>query len=194
MTFATKITITRMILVPVFAVFSISYGHSVREDSPMELYRWWALATFVTAAASDGIDGWVARRFNQRSELGAYLDPIADKALVFTAIVILSIYEWGGDGWRLPLWFASLVIARDSMILAGIRFIHSTKHPVEIHPHWTGKVCTFSIFAVLGWMMFGPLPLSPSYPCALAAVFIIWSMITYIKQGLDILKRPKARD
>ena len=75
MTFASKITITRILMVPGFAVMALAYGASVKGGLPDERLRWWALALFVTAAASDGIDGWVARRFNQISKLGAFSIP-----------------------------------------------------------------------------------------------------------------------
>ncbi len=191
MTLATKITVFRIILIPLFAVLAIRYGRSVPGGAPLEHLRWSAVIVFIVAAASDGVDGWIARRFDQCSQLGAFLDPIADKALVLTAIIILSVLDWGAPGWRLPLWFGILVIARDSVILAGIRFLTHKKHKVAIRPHWSGKVCTFSLFFVLGWMMLGPLPLPLDYVCAVAAVFIVWSMVAYIRQGLEILRQPQ---
>ncbi len=188
MTFATKLTTLRLCLVPVFAFFAISYGLSMEASKPDERLRWAAFWVFVTAAATDGIDGWIARHFNQKSELGAFLDPIADKALVFSAIMILALFSWGEEGWRIPYWFVALVILRDSIILAGIRVLWSARRKVEIRPHWTGKVCTFSLFFVLGWVMLRAIPLSPIYPCAFAALFIVWSMLEYIRQGFRILR------
>jgi len=188
MTFATKITVARMCLVPVFAVLAIMYGLSVESGAPVEDYRLAALAVFIVAAASDGIDGWVARRFNQRSDLGAYLDPIADKALVFSAVIILTVLDWGPDGWRLPVWFAAIVILRDCVILAGIRVLYSAGKKVAIKPHWTGKACTFALFVVLGWVMLQVVDLPPAYPCLLAAALIILSMVEYIRQGIVMLR------
>ena len=135
MTLATKITVARICLVPVFAAYAIAYGLGVAEGNGVESYRWAALALFIVAAASDGIDGWVARRFNQRSELGAFLDPIADKFLVLTAILILTFVDWGADGWSIPVWFTAIVILRDCVILGGIRILYSVKRKVTILPH-----------------------------------------------------------
>lgn len=188
MTFATKITVTRLCLVPVFAFLAIMYGIGAGTGTPEEAYRWAAFGVFVFAAASDGIDGWVARRFNQKSDLGAFLDPIADKALVLTAILILTFFQWGPDGWRIPYEFAALVILRDCVILAGIRVMWSANRKVEFRPHWTGKICTFSLFLVLGWVMLRVTTIPPVYPCMVAAVFITWSMLAYIRQGLRILR------
>ncbi len=188
MTFATKITVARICLVPVFAFLAVRYGLGAGAGEPDEFYRWAAFWVFVTAAASDGIDGWVARRFNQKSELGAFLDPIADKVLVLAAILVLTFFQWGPDGWRIPYWFAALVILRDCVILVGIRVIWSSNKKVEFRPHWSGKLCTLSLFLVLAWVMLRAVPFSPVYPCAFAAVFIIWSMVEYIRQGLRILR------
>ncbi|MFU8892440.1 MAG: CDP-alcohol phosphatidyltransferase family protein [Luteolibacter sp.] len=188
MTFATKITIGRICLVPVFAIFAILYGIGAGAGEPVEAYRWAAFGIFVVAATSDGIDGWIARHFDQKSELGAMLDPIADKALVLTAVVILTCFQWGPDGWRIPKAFAALVILRDVLILVGIRVMWSAKRKVEIRPHWTGKICTFGLFLVIAWVMLRFTTLSPIYPSAFAAVFVIWSMVEYIRHGLRIMR------
>jgi cardiolipin synthase (CMP-forming) len=188
MTFATKITVSRLCLVPVFAILAVKYGISTNAGAPEETYRWAAFWVFVTAAGTDGIDGWIARHYNQKSDLGAFLDPIADKALALSAVIILTLFSWGSDGWSIPYWFAALVILRDCVILAGIRVLWSARKKVQIRPHWTGKVCTFSLFFVLGWVMLRAIPISPIYPCAFAAVFIAWSMVEYIREGLRILR------
>jgi len=188
MTFATKITVGRLCLVPVFAFLAILYGIGSGAGEPQEGYRWAAFWVFVFAAATDGIDGWIARRFDQVSALGAFLDPIADKVLVATAVLILTFFQWGPEGWRIPYWFAALVILRDCVILVGIRVMWSARRKVEFRPHWTGKICTFSLFIVLGWVMLRVTTLTPVYPCAFAAVFIVWSMLTYIGQGINILR------
>lgn len=188
MTLATKITIARICLVPVFAAYAIAYGLSITDGSPVESYRWTALAIFIAAACSDGLDGWIARRYNQRSDFGAFLDPIADKFLVLTAVLILTFVDWGAGGWSIPIWFAVIVVLRDCVILGGIRILYSAKRKVSIRPHWTGKVCTFNLFLVLGWVMLKLIPLSPIYPCIFAAVFTLWSTLKYLQQGLRILK------
>ena len=196
MTFATKLTVLRLLLVPVFAFLATSYGLSTAAGTPDETLRWTAFWVFVTAAATDGIDGLIARHFNQISELGAFLDPIADKALMLSTLLILTFFDWGVEDCRIPLWFAVLVVLRDSVILAGIRVMWSARKKVEIRPHWTGKVCTFFLFVVLGWVMLRITDLSPAYPCAFAAVFILLSMLQYIRQGMRIMNwiRDSERD
>jgi CDP-diacylglycerol--glycerol-3-phosphate 3-phosphatidyltransferase/cardiolipin synthase len=192
MTFASKITITRILMVPVFAVLALAYGQSVKSGAPNEALRWWALGVFVTAAGSDGIDGWVARHFNQISKFGAFIDPIADKALLLTGVVTLSLVDWGADGWRLPAWFAGIVVLRDCIIIGGIRVLWNHRREVKIAPHWSGKVTTVAQMFALGWVMLKLTDIPPAWPCAVAAAFTLWSTVEYIRHGLRILRGPEA--
>jgi len=188
MTFASKVTIGRICLVPIYAVLAICYGQTVRNGIPDESLRWWALGVFVTAAASDGVDGWIARRFNQISKFGAFIDPIADKALLLTGVITLSLVDWGEGDWGLPLWFAAVVILRDCVILGGIKILWKNHREVKFAPHWTGKLCTASQMVAIGWVMLKVLPFSPVYPCLIAAFFTLWSMFAYLRQGWRILQ------
>ncbi len=188
MTFASQITIARICLVPIYAVLAFYYGHTLQIGQPIESLRGWALGVFILAASSDGIDGWVARRFNQCSKFGAYIDPIADKALLLTGVITLSQIDWGAPGWRLPWWFAAIVVLRDSIILGGIKILYLKHREVKIIPHWTGKACTVSQMFAIGWVMLRVVSISPIYPCALAVFFTLWSSVTYIRQGQQILR------
>lgn len=181
---ATYLTMLRILLIPVFVVFAIYYAASVRDGAPVEGFRWAAVATFIVAAASDGIDGWIARRFNQKSRLGAILDPIADKGLVITALITLSVLEWGDGNWHIPVWFSALVIARDIIILLGSAVVHLINQEVHTEPHWTGKVCTFLLMVSLGWVMLKFIPLSPLYPISVTAIFVVLSGVFYVHSGL----------
>ena len=192
MTFASKITIARICLVPVYVALAFYYGHSVKSGQPDESLRWWALGVFVLAASSDGIDGWVARRFNQCSKFGAYIDPIADKALLLAGVITLSLVDWGTPGWRLPLWFAAIVVLRDGIILGGIKILYVNHREVKIVPHWTGKITTVAQMFAIGWVMLRVTDVTPVYPCAVAAFFTIWSSIAYIRQGQRILRGREA--
>ena len=192
MTFASKITVGRIFLVPVFAGFAANYGLSVEAGQPRENLRWIALALFVAAAASDGLDGWIARRFNQRSKFGAFIDPLADKFLLLTAIIVLSAFPWGAGDWRIPPWFAALVITRDLLIGAGILLIKRSAREVHYSPHWTGKVCTATQMFAVGWVMLKMGHLPPVYPCLVAAVFTLWSAVNYYLEAARQLRRGPA--
>ena len=139
MTTANKITIARILLIPLCVMMAIYYGRSVERDEPLEWQRWTAIAIFVIAAASDGIDGYIARRFNQKSQLGMVLDPLADKGLLLSGIITLSVSDWG---YEIPVWFPVLVVARDVVILSGTLTLHYLNGSVRLKPSWTGKSAT----------------------------------------------------
>src|SRR6266850_597789 len=117
MTTANKITIMRILLVPFFIAQVLYYV-----GSGNELYRLLAILSFAIAAISDGVDGYIARRYNQRSELGAILDPLADKLLLVSGIVLLSLNNAPYLP-RLPLWLVVTVVSRDVIILIGLLVI-----------------------------------------------------------------------
>lgn len=104
----------------------------------------WALAAFVVAAVSDGFDGWLARRFNQHSALGAYLDPLADKSLLTTLFVVLA---WAGE---LPWALTILVFVRDGCILASAFVVYTATGFRDFRPTWWGKACTTAELATVG--------------------------------------------
>ncbi|MES2571063.1 MAG: CDP-alcohol phosphatidyltransferase family protein, partial [Verrucomicrobiota bacterium] len=103
-------------MIPCFVMMAIYYGQGVKNGHPQEWQRWCSVAIFVIASASDGIDGYIARRYNQRSRLGEILDPIADKGLLLAGILTLSFGNWR---YEFPIWFPVLVIARDIIVVAG---------------------------------------------------------------------------
>lgn len=188
MTFASKVTVTRIAMAPVFAVLALAYGYTVRIGQPEEAIRWWALGVFTVAAASDGLDGWIARRFNQISELGAYLDPLADKTLLMTGALVLAVTDWGEDGWRLPAWFAALVYLRDLTIIGGLNYMRKKQCAIRFSPHWTGKACTVAQMFALGWVMLKFTDVPPLWPCVVAAALTLWSTVEYIRTGVRILR------
>jgi CDP-diacylglycerol--glycerol-3-phosphate 3-phosphatidyltransferase len=194
MTLPNQITIGRILLIPVFVLLAIYYGHSVASGHPDERLRFATIAIFLTAALSDGIDGWIARRYRLKSPLGAILDPIADKGLMLTAIITLSVTSWP---YELPLWYPVLVIARDVMIVTGVGVIRLLNDRVEIRPSLLGKTSTFlQMFAVavvmLQWRHCDPVV------WASGAVTLI-SGIAYLAAGVRLLQdgghtRPVAPD
>jgi cardiolipin synthase len=118
------ITIGRLFLVPLTIWLIVSSEH---------VLAFWA---FVIAGVSDGVDGFIARSFNQRSDLGAYLDPIADKAL------LVSIYVTFAITGVLPVWLAILVVSRDLLIVGGVVLSWMVGQPVEIRPRAISKINT----------------------------------------------------
>lgn len=182
MTVANQITLVRILLIPVFAVFAVYYSAGVREGAPEEWLRWSAVAVFVLAAASDGLDGWIARRFNQRSALGVVLDPIADKGLLLTAIITLSLYPWTVS---LPLWFPVLVIARDVVILVGCGLLKFITGDVEVRPSILGKIATALQMAAVAWALL-QIP-DERWVVWGAGLFTLLSGIGYIWRGMHAM-------
>lgn len=179
MTFATQITIFRILLIPVFIGLAVYYGESVAADRPNEVLRWWTIAVFAVAALSDALDGYVARHFNQRSRLGAILDPLADKLLLLSAIITLSFAKWEP---AFPLWFPTLVIFRDLASIGGAFLIDYLTGKCVIKPHWTGKVATFTQFAAVLWLMLDIPYLI--WPTALAGAFTAVSGFLNLAAGV----------
>jgi CDP-diacylglycerol--glycerol-3-phosphate 3-phosphatidyltransferase len=150
MTFANQITILRILLIPVFIALAIYYGHGVRIGHPAEWQRVAAIVVFAIASASDGLDGYIARRFHQRSRLGVVLDPIADKGLLLGAILTLTFSNWA---YEFPIWFPVLVIARDVVVVAGTILLHYFHGHVEVRPSWAGKTATVMQMAAIAGVM-----------------------------------------
>lgn len=150
MTTANQITIARILLIPVFIGFALYYGRSCAHGAPVEGWRWAAVLTFLVAAGTDGVDGYIARRYNQRSRLGSILDPIADKGLLLSGIITLSLSPWPD---KFPLWFLVIVIARDVLSIGGALLLGQLAGLRELTPHWTGKVATVAQMTALGALM-----------------------------------------
>ena len=124
MTIANLITIVRLLLVPgvVFALMT----HNVT----------WALAGFVIAGVSDGVDGFIARHYNQRTELGSYMDPMADKLLLVSVFVVLGYMG------ELPLWLVIAAVSRDALIVGAVLLSTIMGNPVEMKPLFVSKANT----------------------------------------------------
>lgn len=187
MTTANKITIVRILLIPAFVTMAIYYGQSVARGEPLEWQRFSAIMIFLVAAASDGLDGYVARRYNQRSSLGVILDPIADKGLLLAGIITLSISNWSKsdpDYGQFPVWFPVLVISRDVVILVGSAVLHLLNGRVIVRTSWTGKVATFMQMAAIAWVMLQLHFLPLIYVVAAAGLFTFVSGIIYVMDGV----------
>jgi CDP-diacylglycerol--glycerol-3-phosphate 3-phosphatidyltransferase len=111
-----------------------------------------AILSFAIAAICDGVDGYIARRYNQRSELGAILDPLADKLLLVSGIVVLS-FEHRPYLETIPLWLTGTIIGRDILVLAGMVVIQMTVGKVKVRPRMVGKVATVLQMVIILWIL-----------------------------------------
>lgn len=147
MTTANKVTIFRILLIPLFVVEGLYYIKTGEE-----IHRLVGLLTFATAAILDGVDGYIARHYQQWSELGTILDPLADKLLLVSGVILLSFDHSPRLG-QLPIWLTGTIIGRDLVILIGMIVIQFTVGKVTARPHWVGKLATvFQMISVL-WIL-----------------------------------------
>jgi CDP-diacylglycerol--glycerol-3-phosphate 3-phosphatidyltransferase len=147
MTTANKITILRILLIPFFVVEVLYYvkdGH--------EFHRLLALLSFAVAAICDGVDGYIARRYNQRSELGAILDPLADKLLLVSGIVVLS-FDQRPYFDTVPLWLTGTILGRDVLLLLGLVVIQLVVGKLKVRPRIIGKIATVLQMIVVLWVL-----------------------------------------
>jgi cardiolipin synthase (CMP-forming) len=147
MTTANKVTILRMLLVPFFVVEVLYYVKTGNEA-----HRVVALLTFAVAAICDGVDGYIARHYNQRSELGTILDPLADKLLLVSGVGLLS-FDHGTMLGQIPYWLTGTIIGRDLLVLIGLVVIRLTVGKVKIRPHFIGKIATVLQMVTVLWLL-----------------------------------------
>src|SRR5512139_2289180 len=163
------LTLTRVLLIPFFVIFIINKNFQ------------WAFFTFAIAGITDGVDGLIARITHQRTELGAYLDPIADKLLLSSAFISLAIIEF------IPSWLVVIVITRDVIILVGFLVMLLTNYHPKINPSLLSKMTTaFQIITILLVLMiaysttFQQLSVIATYA---TAILTILSGLQYIYTG-----------
>jgi cardiolipin synthase len=129
LTVANQITLLRMLLIPLFVIL-LAYGHAG-----------WGLAVFAFAGVTDALDGLIARRTGQRTSLGAWLDPMADKLLLVTTFVMLTVPQTD-LAIRLPLWLTILVISRDVVIVITVAIVNIVIGARTFRPSMWGKIAT----------------------------------------------------
>ena len=185
MNIALQITILRILLIPVFIGLAIYYGESVKAGAADESLRLWTAAVFGFAALSDALDGWVARRFKMQTRLGAILDPLADKLLLLSAIIVLSFTAWRQ---HFPLWFPTLIIFKDVASIGAAFLIDHIAGKCEIQAHWTGKACTVSQIVAVLWILLDVTWPALVWPALVAAFFALWSGGLYLIEGARQIK------
>src|ERR1700730_3175493 len=192
MTTANKITVARILMIPAFVTMAIYYGESIQRHEPLEWQRFAAIIIFLIAAVSDGLDGYIARHYKQRSSLGVILDPIADKGLLLSGIITLSITNWSQsdpDYGKFPVWFPVLVISRDAVILVGAAILHYfIGNKIRVKPSWTGKIATVCQMCAIAWVMLQLRFLPLWFVVMVAAIFTLISGVIYVVDGVRQLQ------
>ena len=186
------LTMFRMVLIPVFVSF-LFYQKFV-----------WALAVFIIAGVTDGLDGLFARRFNQKSQLGMILDPIADKLLLVTSFIVLSLpsispQQQPPSHLPVPFWVTTAVISRDIFIIVGAAAINIVTGFRGFRPSWLGKASTaVQILAVIAILIAASIPskISGYYlPTVYVTVFIfaVLSGVHYVFFASQLMSEEKRQ-
>ncbi len=149
------VTLLRLLLTPVVILAVVAWHPQV------------ALGIFMLAAATDGVDGWLARRLKAFTQLGAYLDPIADKALLSGTYVALAFAG------RVPVWFVGVVFGRDLLILAGAVVLLLVKKRRRFPPSLWGKLST--LLQSLGAVAVLVAAAFPQYAFEWSAATLVWA-------------------
>lgn len=174
-TTANKITVLRIILVPVFMVL-MYLG-----------YTYWALAIYIIACLSDFIDGHIARKYNQVTNFGKFMDPLADKMLVLTAMCYFV------DNDTMPGWVVALVLLREFAV-SGLRLL-AVEQGTVIAAAWSGKIKTFVTMVALGVLIIVAEPwvpfkdIIPPVCSALIVISTLYSGAEYFIKNAAVFKR-----
>lgn len=172
MTTASKITLLRVAMIPVFMVLLL-LKHS-----------WIALAIFIVASCTDFVDGYIARHYNQVSDFGKFLDPLADKLLVVAAMLIFV--QWN----RMPAWMVMVVLTREFAV-TGLRLV-AVQGGRVIAAGWSGKVKTASTMAGLCVMMALDIPALDQIVSWVVLLTTVISGVEYFVRNWDVLGLNKS--
>lgn len=186
LTIPNLLTFLRMALIPVFASL-LFYGYSGL-----------ALMVFLIAGLSDGLDGFIARRFKQESELGTIIDPIADKLLMTSAFILLTMPNVLQPARHLPIpfWVTAAVIGRDVLIVTVAGAINVMTGFRGFKPSWLGKASTFVQVVAVGLILLSPV-ISYSFYLptvyTIVAFFAVISGIHYIFHVARLMREDESR-
>lgn len=172
-----KLTIFRILLIPFFCIFALV----TITGSPD---KWIALAIFVIASLTDLADGKIARKYNLVTNFGKFMDPLADKLLVCTAMICLM------DVGLLPTWVVIIVICRE-FIISGFRLVASDNHIVIAAGIWGKMKTTFQMFMVIALLIHIEHPIYRIFELALIWISValtIISLMDYLMKNKQVLK------
>ena len=170
-----KLTTLRMVMVPFF-VFFLLWQHGENYT-----FRMIALALFIIASLTDLADGKIARKYNLVTDFGKFMDPLADKLLVCSALICMVQLK------QLPAWIVIIIIARE-FIISGFRLVASDNGVVIAASYWGKWKTTFQMFAVILMILDIPALEIPKQICIWVALALtIISLVDYIKKNYQIL-------
>ena len=139
---ANRITILRVLLIVPFVIFMLKINDTELDDLQKNLIRYCATMVFIIMAISDAVDGYLARRKQQITKLGTFLDPMADKLLITSACILLYSQHGHVEGFRLPGTVVVLIISKDLLISFGFLIVYFITSKIRIVPVFAGKLAT----------------------------------------------------
>jgi cardiolipin synthase (CMP-forming) len=169
---ANQLTLLRVLLIPAFVILVV-YG-----------YLGWALLVFAAAGLTDALDGLLARWWRQKTSLGAWLDPAADKLLLVTTFIVLTLPGLGLEN-RLPIWLTVLIISRDVVIVVTVAIVNLAVGPRTFRPSIYGKIATATyILTAVVAMLFNYL----GYHSVIVDIAIWASLAITLVSGLHYIR------
>ncbi len=184
-----RITLLRLALLPPFIVLLLRQpGESAS--------RYAALGIFLLMALSDVLDGVLARRLRARTRLGAILDPLADKLMIISAAVLLSLPEYAPPGGRLPDWVVVAIVGKDLWVIVGFVVVYLVTDRFRIRPSFLGKACTVGQVIMVVSVLLAPemnqvLAGLGSWMASVAgwavAALCVLAIISYTRMGLSFV-------
>ena len=172
-----KLTMFRVILIPFFVVFLLV------DITPVD--KWIALAIFIIASLTDMLDGKIARKYNLVTNFGKFMDPLADKLLVCSALVCLVAVD------RIPAWMVIVIIARE-FIISGFRLVASDSGVVIAASYWGKFKTTFQIIMICLMIAdLAALQLLTTIVTWVAVILTVVSLVDYLVKNKEVMKDTK---
>jgi len=153
---ATRITIFRILLIIPFVSFMLKTNDPDISETAQDIVRYVSILLFLIMAVSDGVDGYLARRKNQITKLGAFLDPIADKLLITCACLLLASQRGHVGNFLLPPTVVVLIIGKDLFLLIGFVIVYLITSKIHIAPVFVGKLATTLQLSMVAGILIGP--------------------------------------
>ena len=153
---ATRITIFRILLIVPFVSFMLKINDPELSDAARNVMRYISILLFLVMAVSDGVDGYLARKKNQITKLGAFLDPIADKLLITCGCLLLASPRAQVENFPLPPTVVVLIIGKDLFLLIGFVIVYLITSKIHIAPVFIGKLATTLQLSMVAGILIGP--------------------------------------
>ncbi len=168
-----RISLARIALIVPFVICLLNV------NEPWTGWRYVALVLFVLMALSDALDGFLARRLNESTPLGRYLDPVGDKLLITSAVILLSIDATAVPGFHLPNWVPVIAIGKDVLTVIGFLVVFAATGHFHVQPRIMGKACTVVQLIMIGYGL-----AAPDMPVWLHR---LWPILWWLASGVAIV-------